>query len=227
MSADQPTEQPSIEVRMLTLGIAATNCYILGDTATHEAVLIDPVDDAPLLLKTIEDAGWTLKLIIATHAHFDHVLASKALKDATGAPFYIHKADQPLLDALPEQGLRFTGQRFPEAAKPDRYLTDETETITVGAIELETLFTPGHAPGHVALFMRDADLLFSGDALFQGSIGRTDLPGGDYETLMRSIFDKLVPLGDDVRVLSGHGGPTTIGQERRTNPFLLSYTPAS
>lgn len=225
MSADEQAEQPSIEIKMLTLGIAATNCYILGDTATREALLIDPVDDAPLLLRTIEDSGWTLKLIIATHGHFDHVLASKALKEATGAPFYIHKADQPLLTALPEQGLRFTGHRFPEAATPDRYLTDESETITLGAITLETLFTPGHAPGHVALFMRDADLLFSGDALFQGSIGRTDLPGGDYETLMHSIFDKLVPLGDDVRVLPGHGDATTIGQERRTNPFLLSYAP--
>lgn len=213
----------TIEIKMLTLGLAVTNCYIIGDTERNEAVLIDPVDDAPLLVKTLDDAGWTLKLILATHGHFDHVLASKALKEATNAPFYINQRDQPMLDHLPQQGLRFVGKLFPEAAKPDRYLTDESETIEVGAIKLETLFTPGHAPGHTAFFMRETNILFSGDALFQGSIGRTDLPGGDYETLMQSIFKQLIPLGDDVRVLSGHGDPTMIGLERRTNPFLLEY----
>jgi hydroxyacylglutathione hydrolase len=212
----------SIEIRVLTLGIATTNCYIVGDTDTNEAVLIDPVDQAPLLYKTATDAGWTIKLILATHGHFDHVLASQELKELTGAPFYIHKNDQPWLDNLPQRGVHFTGTPFPEAAVPDRYLSDETETIEVGAIRLETLFTPGHAPGHIAFFMRDHNILFAGDALFAGSIGRTDLPGGDYETLIRSITEKLLPLGDEVVVLSGHGPQTTIGRERQTNPFLLS-----
>jgi glyoxylase-like metal-dependent hydrolase (beta-lactamase superfamily II) len=220
---NEAAQDARIEIQMLTLGIAATNCYILGDTETGEAALIDPVDDAPLLLRTLDEAGWTLKLILATHGHFDHVLASRALKQATGAPFYIHQADQFWLDSLPDRGVQFTGQPFPEAAQPDRYLTTEPETLTVGAITLETLFTPGHAPGHVAFYLRDGGVVFSGDALFQGSIGRTDLPGADYDTLMRSIFERLVPLGDAVRVLPGHGGPTTIGDERRTNPFLLSY----
>ncbi|GIK29318.1 MAG: MBL fold metallo-hydrolase [Anaerolineae bacterium] len=210
----------SFEIRVLTLGIAATNCYIVSDGATGEAVLIDPVDQPELLLKTLRDNNLTLKLILATHGHFDHVLASAALKEATGVPFYIHHDDVRWLDRLPEQGLRFTGTPFPKAAVPDRLLTDEQETITVGGITFKTLFTPGHSPGHIAYWWPDAHLVFSGDALFQGSIGRTDLPGADHATLIRSIFDKLLSLGDDTQVLPGHGEATTIGAERRSNPFL-------
>jgi len=213
----------TLAIKRLTLGIASTNCYIIGDEESKEAVLIDPVDRAPLLLKTAQDSGWTIKLILATHGHFDHVLASKELKELTGAPFYINQHDEPLLKQLPAQGRLFTGTPFPEAATPDRFLTDDSEIVTVGAIKLETLFTPGHAPGHISFFMRDHHIVFSGDCLFAGSIGRTDLPGADYPTLMKSIFEKLVPLGDDVRVLPGHMQETTIGEERRTNPFLASY----
>lgn len=212
-----------IDSRVLNLGIAATNCYIVGDTTTGDAVLIDPVDDAPLLLKTAQDAGWTIKLILATHGHFDHVLASKELKELTGAPFYIHKNDLDWLQKLPQQGVRFVGTPFPEAAVPDRFLTDEPETITVSGLKFETIFTPGHAPGHVSFFMPEQRWVFSGDCLFAGSIGRTDLPGANYDVLMASIFDKLLPLGDDVRVLPGHMQETTIGRERLTNPFLLTY----
>ncbi len=221
MTNDVPSNP--IEIRVLTLGIAATNAYIVGDTSTKEAIVIDPVDNAPLLVKTAQEALWTIKLILATHGHFDHVLASRALKELTGAPFYIHKNDQFMLDNLPQTGLRFTNQAFPKAAVPDRYFTDAPETIELGSIKLETLFTPGHAPGHIAFFMRDQGILFSGDALFAGSIGRTDLPGGDYDLLMRSITEKLLPLGDEVTVLSGHGGQTTIGREKRTNSFILDY----
>lgn len=213
------------EIRALTLGLVQTNAYLVGDTETGDCVLIDPVDDADALLGAVKQAGWTLRLMLATHGHFDHVLASKPIQDATGVPFYIHAADQLLLDRLPETGLRFTGQRFIEAGKPTRYLIDAPEVIEVGGIRLHTLFTPGHAPGHVAFHWPEQKLVFSGDALFRGSIGRTDLPGGDYDTLMRSIFDKLLTLGDDTDVLPGHGGQTTIGHERRTNPFILSYEP--
>jgi len=210
----------SIEIKYVTLGIAQTNSYLVADTETHDAILIDPVDEADLLYKTSTDAGWTIKLILATHAHFDHVLASKRLKELTGAPFYIHAEALPMLKNLPQQGLRFIGKEFPSAAEPDRLLTSETETITVGAITLETLFTPGHAPGHLYFYMRDTGIVFSGDALFAGSVGRTDLPGGSFEVLKASIFDKLFTLPDDTQVLSGHGGMTTIGKERKTNPFL-------
>jgi glyoxylase-like metal-dependent hydrolase (beta-lactamase superfamily II) len=130
----------TIGIRRLMLGIAATNCYIIGDEDTIEAVMIDPVDQARLPQKTAHDAGWTIKLILATHGHFDHVLASKELKELTGAPFYIHQNDVPFLRSLPQMGVPFTGQPFPEAAVPDRLLNDFPETITLGAIKLEKLF---------------------------------------------------------------------------------------
>lgn len=211
----------SIEIKYVTLGLAQTNAYLVADTETNDAILIDPVDQAELLLKLATDAGWTIKLILATHAHFDHVLASAALKELTGAPFYIHSEAVPMLKNLPQTGLRFVGQLYPEAAEPDRLLTTESETITLGAIQLETLYTPGHAPGHLAFYMRDQDIVFSGDALFAGSVGRTDLPGSSWAVLERSIFDKLLTLPDQTRVLSGHGVMTTIGRERQTNPFLI------
>lgn len=214
----------SIEIRTLTLGMVQTNCYILGDTETGEALVIDPVDDAPQIMRTAAEAGWTIRMILATHGHFDHVLASAPLKQSTGAPFCIHAEDLFWLDQLPQQGMMFVGHPFPEAARPDRLLTTEPEVIELGAVRLETLFTPGHAPGHISFFLRDQGVVFSGDCLFAGSIGRTDLPRCNYATLMESIFNQLLPLGDEVRVLPGHMEPTTIGHERRTNPFLLDYT---
>ena len=210
----------TINIKYVTLGIAATNAYLVGDEDTHEAILIDPVDQAELLKEMADDAGWTIKLILATHAHFDHVLASKALKELTGAPFYIHTEAAERLKDLPESGVRFTGTRFPEAATPDRLLTTEPETLELGAIQLETLYTPGHAPGHLAFYMRDAGIVFSGDSLFQGTVGRTDLPGGNHALLIQMIREKLLTLPDETTVLPGHGGATTIGQERKTNPFL-------
>lgn len=212
----------TIEIKMLTIGIAATNCYIVGDTESGQALVIDPVDEAGLIVETARAAGWTIQLILATHGHFDHVLSSKPLKELTGAPFYIHRNDLFFLNGLPQQGLLFIGRPFPEAAVPDRLLSD-AETIELGAIQLETIFTPGHAPGHVSFYLREQQIVFSGDCLFAGSIGRTDLPGADYDTLMRTIFDRLLPLGDEVRVLPGHMQPTTLGAERRTNPFILEY----
>lgn len=208
------------EIKMLTLGMAATNCYIIGDTETNEAILIDPVDDAPLLKKTADDAGWTIKLILATHAHFDHVLASKALKDLTGAPFWIHEDCVPMLENLPNQGVLFGMGKFPEAATPDKLLTSASQTITISSIELQTLYTPGHAPGHLSFYMPSRKMVFSGDTLFFSSVGRTDLPGGNHERLLQSIREQLFPLGDDITVLPGHMRQTTIGFERQNNPFL-------
>ncbi len=210
-----------IEIRVFTLGLAATNAYLLADTATGDAVVIDPVDEAALLHATAQEAGWTIRAILATHAHFDHVLASKPLKELSGAPFFIHAEAADWLKTLPQQGLMFTGSLFPEAAQPDRLLTSAREVLEIGSLRLETLYTPGHAPGHVAFYMRDQQLVFSGDALFAGSIGRTDLPGGNLDLLLSSIHEQLLSLGDEVRVLPGHGPATTIGQERLTNPFLV------
>jgi hydroxyacylglutathione hydrolase len=210
----------TLKIKILTLGIVATNAYIIGDEDTRRAVLIDPVDDAPTLLKAAEDSGWSIALILATHAHFDHVLASADLKAATGAPFAIHPDAAATLPDIPERGRLFYGKLFPAAAEPDRLLTTESEIIEVDGIRLETLYTPGHAPGHIAFYMRDYDIVFSGDALFNGGIGRTDLPGSNHAQLMQSIHTRLLTLPDDTRVLSGHGDPTTIGHERAYNPFL-------
>ncbi len=211
----------TISIKYVTLGIAATNAYLIGDSESNQAILIDPVDQAETLKAMADDSGWTIKLILATHAHFDHVLASKALKELTGAPFYIHAEAAPWLKTLPESGLRFVGKPFPEAATPDRLLTTEPETLALGAITLETLYTPGHAPGHLSFYMRDQGVVFSGDSLFAGTVGRTDLSGGDHALLIRSIREQLLPLPDDTTVLPGHGEMTTIGQERATNPFLV------
>ena len=213
----------TIEIKSLTLGLAVTNCYLLGDSETGEAILIDPVDNAELLHETAHKAGWTVKLILATHGHFDHVLASKRLKELTGAPFYIHENGQEWLDQLPAQGLMFTGRPFPEAAKPDRLLPDEGDPIEVGSIRLEPIYTPGHSHDHLSFYLPSNNLVFSGDCLFFGSIGRTDLPYGDHDLLMESITTKLLPLGDDVRVYPGHMETTSIGYERKTNPFILDY----
>jgi glyoxylase-like metal-dependent hydrolase (beta-lactamase superfamily II) len=213
----------TIEIKILTLGIAATNCYIVGDTDSEQAVVIDPVDNAELILETAQAYGWTIRVTLATHGHFDHVLAAKPLKERTGAPFYIHEKGVDWLRMLPQQGMMFTGKPFPEGVNPDRLLTDEPEVIEVGAIHLTTIYTPGHSPDHLSFFMPEQNIVFCGDCLFQGSIGRTDLPGGDHNLLMRSIVEKLLPLGDDIQALPGHMQPTMLGAERRTNPFILDF----
>lgn len=210
----------AIEIRRMTLGMVSTNAYLVGDTETNEAILIDPVDNAEVLKKSADDAGWTIKLILATHAHFDHVLASKALKEMTDAPFWIHEECVSTLEMLPMQGKMFGLGKFPEAATPERLLKSESETIELGAIKLETLYTPGHATGHLSFYMREQKIVFSGDSLFFSSIGRTDLPGGNHELLLESIREQLLTLDDDVRVLPGHMQETTIGFERENNPYL-------
>ncbi len=213
----------TIKIKSATLGAFGTNTYLVGDTETNNAILIDPVDNAPLILSMAEEEGWTITLMIATHAHIDHVLASQAIKDTTNAPFYIHEDCVKWLDEIPAQAKMFGLGEVPSVAKPDRLLTTESETIELDSIKLETLYTPGHADGHLSFYMRDHKIVFSGDSLFAGSIGRTDLPGGDYHLLMKHIFDKLMTLDDDVQVLPGHMQATTIGRERQTNPYLLSY----
>lgn len=211
----------SIEIKRFTLGFVDTNAYLIGDTDTGQAVLIDPVDDAPLIVREAQAAGWTIALILATHGHFDHVLASAELVELTGAPFYIHRSEARELARLPDRGIQFTRQAFPEAAAPARWLDDEPEVFEVGAIRLESLFTPGHSPGHLAYFMREQNVLFGGDTLFVGAVGRTDLPGGDHAVLMNSIINVMLPLGDSVTLLPGHGPATTLGEQRETNAFIV------
>ncbi|MBN1285482.1 MAG: MBL fold metallo-hydrolase [Anaerolineae bacterium] len=209
----------AIEVNTLVLGIAQTACYLIGDTKGKHAVVIDPADDARRIKKTADEAGWKIKQILATHAHFDHVLAAGPLRDATGAPFKLHKDDLALLQGMHIQGQLF-GLNLSPVADPDGFVGDG-DVIKVGAIKLKVLYTPGHSPGHVSYVLADERKVFSGDCLFARSIGRTDLPGGDYETLIRSIYSRLFALDDDFAVMPGHLPGTTIGEERRHNPFLM------
>ena len=212
----------SVEVLKLTLGPLQTNCYLLGDTQSGDALVIDPADHAELLVETAHTHGWTIRAILATHGHFDHVLASGPLQKATDAPFYAHRADLPMIQALIPQVRDWMGIVASPPAEVTHFV-EEGETIAVGGITLEVLYTPGHSPGHVSYVWRAQRTVFSGDCLFRGSIGRTDLPGGSYETLMRSITQKLLPLGDAFTVAPGHMENTTIGYERTRNPFLSDY----
>lgn len=214
----------SVRIKSLTLGPFATNAYLVADTESNNAILIDPVDDAPAILGAAKEEGWAIKLMLATHAHLDHVLASSEIKEELQIPFLIHADCESLLDEIPLQGMYFGLGQLPEPAKPDRLLTDN-ESIELDSICLTSLYTPGHAPGHLSFYLAQHKILFSGDSLFAGSIGRTDLPGGNHELLMNSIMTRLMALEDDVRVLPGHMGATTIGRERLTNPFILSYRP--
>ncbi len=213
-----------IKIKSLTLGPFATNAYLVADSETSSAILIDPVDDAPAIMRAAEDAGWAIKLMLATHAHLDHVLASAEIKRQLQIPFLIHADCEALLMEIPLQGRYFGLGPLPAAAVPDRLLSDK-EMVTLDSIRLQTLFTPGHAPGHLSFYLAEQKILFSGDTLFAGSIGRTDLPGGDHDLLMQSIIERLMTLDDEVHVLPGHMGATTIGRERLTNPFILSHRP--
>jgi glyoxylase-like metal-dependent hydrolase (beta-lactamase superfamily II) len=211
----------TLKVKMLTLGMIATNCFVIGDDETKDAIVIDPADEAPTIMKAVEAEGWTVRKILATHAHFDHVLGTRDLKEATGAPFYLHRDDVPLLGQMQAGVKAFFGIDVPPAPKPDEFV-DEGDVIEVGGIRLEVIFTPGHAPGHVT-YVTDGDIIFSGDCLFQMGIGRTDLPGGNHELLMTSITERLLSFDDDVQVAPGHGPLTTIGYERKVNPFVLDW----
>ncbi len=207
-----------IEIVTLTLGVVQTNCYLVGDTGTLAAIAIDPADDAGAILAAARERGWILRQILATHAHFDHVLAADDLRAATGAPFLIHKADRTVLQAMQITGEWF-GLQLPPPPEPDGFVEDG-DRVAVDGIALEVRHTPGHSPGHVSYVLASEKWVFSGDCLFAGSVGRTDLPGGNHAQLMRSIIDRLLPLGDDFTVAAGHGPLTSIGAERASNPFL-------
>lgn len=195
------------------------NCSIAWCEATGLAVVIDPGGDLDTLQKTITEYDLTVDKILLTHAHIDHAGAAATLRDALGVPIEgPHREDQFWIDALPEQGQRFG---FPpaEAFEPARWL-EQDDVVTFGEERFEVYHCPGHTPGHLVFFHRNAKLAIVGDVLFRGSIGRTDFPRGDHGTLIRSVTERLWPLGDDVAFVPGHGPMSTFGEERASNPFV-------
>lgn len=200
----------------IAVGPLQVNCYILADEKTKETIVIDAGEDANDILKIVKKEGLKVKYIVITHAHFDHVGANKGLKEATGAEILMHQNDEMVLKSAANHGSLF-GIRSVASPPADRYVK-HGDTISVGEVSLKVLHTPGHSQGGICLLTKG--MVFTGDTLFAGSIGRTDLPGGDMIGLLRSIKDNLLSLPDDTRVYPGHGPSSTIGNERRDNPFL-------
>jgi len=202
----------------LTVGLLEVNCYILGDEETKEAVVIDPGGDEEEILEALKYAELNLKYIIDTHGHFDHVDANQPLKEATGAKIAIHEADAQMLSQPSADAMFFTGNRV-RLSQAD-LLLKEDDLLSFGTYRLKVLHTPGHTPGGISLVLEGHTYVYVGDLLFAGSIGRTDFPGGSFDDLIQAVRTKIFPLGDRYAVYPGHGPVTTVGQERKYNPFF-------
>lgn len=199
-----------------SLGPMDNNTFLIVDDATGESALVDPSFDSEAIWPEITAQGRTLRYILNTHAHFDHIIGNAFFAEKTDALIALHRADLDIYRALPEQGRMFGFVAEP-APEPTLFLEDE-QILTLGETEIRVLYTPGHSPGGVTFLL--GDVVIVGDCLFAGSIGRTDLPGASLQTLLHSIRTRLLTLPDTTQVLPGHGEFTTIGQERATNPFL-------
>ena len=206
----------SLTVVALPNGQFAENCYLVADGGSAKAVMIDPGEDQARFLAELTKRGWSLSGIWLTHAHIDHIMGVGAVQAATDAPIYLHPKDRPLYDDLPSYGA-WVGIPL-DPPPPPQFELAAGQLLRVGAYEFEVRFTPGHSPGSVSFLGHG--MIFGGDVLFSGSVGRTDLPGGDSSTLMTTIQTEFLSLPDSTVVHSGHGPDTTIGVERLTNPFL-------
>jgi glyoxylase-like metal-dependent hydrolase (beta-lactamase superfamily II) len=204
----------------LVVGMLQTNCYLLADPHTHQAAVIDPGGEVDRILARIAHHQLEVVSILNTHGHFDHVLDAWSLQGKVGGQIALHRDDQPILKdrSVGLMAVLTSLKRSPKGPV-DRWLR-EGDQVQVGRLCLEVLETPGHTPGHVSYYLSEADLIFVGDTLFAGSIGRTDFPGGSYDQLIRSVRTKIFPLLDSTKVYPGHGPETTVGRERRTNPFF-------
>lgn len=198
-------------------GFLQGNCFIAGCEVAKEAMIVDPGDDAAKILAAVEEKELTAKLIVLTHEHIDHIGAVDAVRQATNAPVAMHPSAYEYTAYQSQAAMMWLGRSMPRMSEPEMWL-EEGQEISVGTLKFQVLFCPGHSPGHICLY--GEGVLFSGDVLFQLSIGRFDLPGGDGHQLFRSIRDKLFILPDDTLVLPGHGPTTTIGQEKEQNPFI-------
>ena len=204
---------------VIPVGMLEMNCSIFGDEASREAMVVDPGDELDKLWRVLERHQLRVTEIVFTHTHIDHVMAAAELQRRTGARVSMHPDDLPVYDALQQQAA-WIGVPVPERAVVGRWLR-EGDRITVGPVSFEVRWTPGHSPGSISLWAPQLNKVLTGDALFQGSIGRTDLPGGNQKQLLAAIHTRLLTLEDTVRVYPGHGSPTTIGAERRSNPYLV------
>jgi len=200
------------------VGPLACNCTILGDEDAGEAIVVDPGDEVGRIYRRISELGLKLKQILITHAHIDHVGGALKLKRLTGAPIFLNESDLPLLKMMALQAA-WLGVDTPETASPDEPLT-EGLTVGLARYPAQVIHTPGHTEGSVCLHFAPLKMILAGDTLFAGSIGRTDLPGGNYRQLIESIHSRLLALPNETRILPGHGPETTIGKERQGNPFL-------
>lgn len=205
---------------ILPVGMLQCNCSIFGDEQSREAMVVDPGDEIASVLEVVARHSLTVKAIVITHAHIDHIGGAQKLKLATGAPVYMNLQDTELQKMMPVQA-GWLGVRTPEAVAIDVPANDG-DKLVVGATEVRVLHTPGHTQGSISLWIPSERKLLAGDTLFRGSIGRTDLPGGDSRQILRSIHDSLLPLPEETVVIPGHGENTTIGEEKESNPFLLA-----
>ncbi len=203
-------------------GAFQQNGYLVRCLATDRVAVVDPGAAAPSMVRAAEEGGWEIEAIYLTHAHFDHVEGLPVLREVTDAPIHLHPADRPLLDRAQEQAAAFGMELEGGLPPPDREIVPG-EKLPVGEQHFEVRFAPGHSPGHVVLYSPVGRFALVGDVVFRGSIGRTDLPGGDFQELMSSIRSQILTLPDDTRLLTGHGPETTVGDERRGNPFLIAH----
>ncbi|WP_067217693.1 MBL fold metallo-hydrolase [Stappia indica] len=217
--SEQQGQEPPIQIIVIPVTAFQQNCSVIFDRETKAGAVIDPGGDVDRILAALEEHGVKVEKIVLTHGHIDHVGGAADLAERLSVPVLgPHEADRPLLERVEQQAREF-GVADVRSVEPDTWLS-EGDDLTMAGRSFQILHCPGHAPGHLVFFDPELRFAISGDVLFAGSVGRTDLPGGNHETLITSIRDKMLPLGDDVTFLPGHGPASTIGHERRTNPYL-------